>query len=192
MFTKENAHFQYFKTRDLFSDPTSGPYGKKSKDDECSICLNKFTKKKTLEKCGHSFCTKCIDRAFRSKKQCPLCFTMYGPLTGNQPKGNMYDSFQSTSLPGFGSSGAIVISYRFPSGTQGPDHPNPGTPYTGTTRTAYLPNNDQGRKVLKLLRKAFEQKLLFTIGLSNTTGRDDCVIWNGIPHKTSVTGGPTW
>ena len=173
------------------TDPTLGSYGKKSKDDECSICLSEFTKKKTLDKCGHSFCTKCIDRAFKIKKQCPLCFMVYGPLKGNQPKGQMFDSFQSTSLPGFGSCATIVISYRFAGGMQGPDHPNPGKPYAGTSRTAYLPNNDEGRKVLKLLRKAFAQKLTFTIGRSNTTGREDSVIWNDIHHKTAMTGGPT-
>ncbi len=116
---------------------------------------------------------------------------VYGPLFGNQPHGNMFDSFHSTSLPGFGSCGTIVISYRFQSGTQGLDHPNPGKPYMGTSRTAYLPDNQEGRKVLKLLRKAFEQKLTFTIGRSTTRGRDDFVTWNDIHHKTSRTGGPT-
>jgi deltex-like protein len=104
----------------------------------------------------------------------------------------MYNSFESTSLPGFAWCGTITISYRFSGGTQGPNHPHPGKPYQGTSRTAYLPNNDEGRKVLKLLRKAFEQKLTFTIGQSHTTGRDDCVIWNDIHHKTSMAGGPTW
>ena len=74
---------------------------------------------------------------------------------------------------------------------QGPDHPHPGKYYTGTNRTAYLPDNKDGRKVLKLLRKAFDQKLTFTIGRSMTTGRDDCVTWNDIHHKTSTTGGAT-
>ena len=165
--------------------------GKEIKDDECSICLCEFTKKKTLDKCGHSFCTKCIDKAFKTKKQCPICSMVYGPLTGNQPPGNMFDSYRSTSLPGFKSSGAIIISYRFPSGMQGLDHPNPGKPYAGTSRTAYLPDNKEGRKVLRLLKKAFEQKLTFTIGRSTTTGRDDFVTWNDIHHKTSMYGGST-
>ena len=143
-----------------------------------------------MDKCGHSFCKECIDRAFKTKKQCPICLKVYGPLTGNQPDGHMYDSFQSTVLSGYRSCGTIVISYRFASGIQGPDHPNPGRPYTGTSRTAYLPDSKEGRKVLKLLRKAFEQKLTFTIGRSTSTGRDDCVTWNDIHHKTSTFGGP--
>jgi deltex-like protein len=157
----------------------------------CSICLCDMTDKKTLPKCGHSFCAGCIDEAFKHKKKCPICSTVYGLLKGNQPKGNMYGSFRSTSLPGFASCGTIVISYRFPGGTQGPEHPHPGKPYTGTNREALLPNNKEGNKVLRLLKKAFEQKLTFTIGRSVTTGRDDCVIWNDIHHKTATTGGPT-
>ena len=117
---------------------------------------------------------------------------VYGPLTGNQPKGNMYVSYQSTSLPGFGSCGSIVIYYRFPSGRQGPDHPSPGRPYQGRNWIAYLPDHEEGRKVLGLLRKAFEQKLTFTIGRSSTTGAEDVITWNDIHQKTSMTGGPSW
>ena len=106
-------------------------------------------------------------------------------MTGNQPKGNMYYSYQSIGLPGFESYGTIVIAYRFPNEIQDPDHPNPNKPYQGTSRTAYLPDNKEGRNVLKLLRKAFDQKLTFTIGRSATTGREDCITWNDIHHKTS-------
>jgi len=55
----------------------------------------------------------------------------------------------------------------------GPEHPNPGQPYNGTQRTAYLPDNDIGREVLELLQIAWERKLLFTIGRSVTTGKDN-------------------
>ena len=159
-------------------------------DNKCPICLSDFSDKKTLSKCGHSFCTGCIDEAFKHQQKCPVCYTVYNPLTGNQPEGHMFTSYQSTSLPGFNSCGTIVISYAIPSGVQGSDHPNPGKPFVGTRRDAYLPNNEEGMKVLNLLKKAFEQKLIFTIGRSAATGRDDCVIWNGISHKISISGGP--
>lgn len=64
-------------------------------------------------------------------------------------------------------------------------------PYTGTDRKAYLPNNKEGKEVLRLLQKAFEQKLIFTIGESRTTGAMNQVTWNDIHHKTSFTGGPS-
>ena len=160
-----------------------------SRDDKCPICLCDVTDKKTLSKCGHSFCADCIDEAFKHQKKCPVCSQVYGLLIGNQPPGTMYDSYRSISLPGFGSCGTIVISYSFRNGTQGPDHPNPGKPYTRTNKTTYLPDNKEGRKVCQLLKKAFHQKLTFTIGRSTTTGKDDCVVWNDIPHKTSIGGG---
>jgi len=67
-------------------------------------------------------------------------------------------------------------------------HPNPGAPYHGTRRQAYLPDNDEGQEVCQLLRRAFNAKLVFTVGRSITTGKDDSVIWNDIHHKTSPTG----
>ena len=162
-----------------------------SRDDKCPlICLCDFTDRETLSKCGHSFCADCIDEAFKYQKKCPVCSQVYGLLIGNQPPGTMYESYRSAYLPVFGLCGTIVITYRFPNGTQGPDHPNPGKPYRGTGTFAYLPDNQEGRKVLKLLKKAFEQKLTFTIARSTATGMDDCVVWNDIPHKTSTMGGP--
>ena len=98
----------------------------------------------------------------------------------------MNDRYESSRLPG---PGMIVISYKFSDGIQGSDHPNPGKRYSGTNQTAYLPGNQEGRKVLELLKKAFQQKLTFTIGRSITTGKDNSVIWNGIRHKTSISWG---
>lgn len=70
------------------------------------------------------------------------------------------------------------------------EHPNTGLPYKGTKRSAYLPDNEDGQKVHRLLRRAFNQRLVFTIGNSRTTGREDVVTWNDIHHKTHVNGGP--
>ncbi|CAF4728745.1 unnamed protein product, partial [Rotaria sp. Silwood2] len=81
------------------------------------------------------------------------------------------------------------ITYTIPSGIQGPLNPCPGQPYTGTVRKAYLPNNSEGKYVLQLLRRAFEDQHVFTIGKSTTTGTDNVVTWNDIHHKTNITGG---
>lgn len=74
-------------------------------------------------------------------------------------------------------------TYQFPSGVQGPEHPHPGARYSGTSRTAYLPDNAEGQEVLELFKKCFEKRLIFTVGRSVTTGQDNCVVWNGIHHK---------
>ena len=117
--------------------------------------------------------------------------------------------YEHTFLPGYRGCGTIVINYYIPDGTQGPQHPNPGQRYTGTHRTAYLPDNQEGREVLKvlvlyrniitvmtslsvliqLLQKAWDAKLIFTIGMSHTTRLDNTVIWNDIHHKTNSHGG---
>ena len=88
-------------------------------DDQCPICMDAFTKPKKL-KCGHQFCTKCIDSAFTHKSVCPICGEVYGVLKGNQPDGKMSVSNDySAQLPGYPQAGVIVINYHFNDGTQG-------------------------------------------------------------------------
>jgi hypothetical protein len=41
---------------------------------------------------------------------------------------------------------------------------------TGFPRKAYLPDNGDGQKALRLLKLAFDQRLVFTVGQSSTTG----------------------
>jgi deltex-like protein len=84
----------------------------------------------------------------------------------------------------------IEITYTIPSGIQGPLNPQPGQPYTGTVRRAYLPNNKEGRQIFELLQRAFNDQHIFTIGQSTTTGQDNVVTWNDIHHKTRIDGGP--
>ncbi|TSN86055.1 putative E3 ubiquitin-protein ligase DTX3 [Bagarius yarrelli] len=175
-------------SRQVFQDEIS--------DDEetCSICLEQMVKsrKKTLEKCKHSFCSECLKRAFKMKPVCPTCGVIYGALKGDQPEeGKMKVSYEKVPLPGYEKYGTIVIHYNIPSGLQGDEHPNPGQPYDGAVRLAYLPDSTEGKKVLKLLQQAFKQRLIFTVGRSSTTGRSNVVTWNDIHHKTSRTGGPT-
>lgn len=118
--------------------------------------------------------------------QCPTCKAIYGEKTGTQPPGKMEFHLIPHSLPGFADTQTIRIVYDIPTGIQGPEHPNPGKKFTarGFPRHCYLPNNEKGRKVLRLLITAWERRLIFTIGTSNTTGESDTVVWNEIHHKT--------
>ncbi|XP_047425865.1 probable E3 ubiquitin-protein ligase DTX3 [Mugil cephalus] len=158
----------------------------------CSICMGDIVEKTTLEKCGHSFCRSCLDQAFKVKKACPVCRLVYGQLIGNQPaNGSMIvERDPDLELPGHEGYGCICIIYSFSPGLQAPEHPNPGVRYPGTDRVAYLPDSPEGNRVLGLLRRAFEQRLIFTIGTSMTTGMQNVITWNDIHHKTSIWGGP--
>lgn len=177
-----------------YKSPAPLPKNNKPADDEaCPICMELIPpeKKKALQ-CKHSFCKDCLQRAFDYKPVCPICGEVYGTLKGTQPDGGKMDiRTSSTSLPGYEHHGTIVIHYHIPSGIQKKEHPNPGQPFQGVSRTAYLPNSPEGKKVVELLRKAFDQKLIFTIGRSSTSGRNNMVTWNDIHHKTSTHGGPT-
>ena len=68
--------------------------------------------------------------------KCPICYTIYGIQTGDQPKGTMthyIDKYSKCS--GFEKYNTIVINFSFPSGTT-----EKGRRYSGTSRTAYLPD----------------------------------------------------
>jgi len=154
-----------------------------------------------LEHCGgHFFHIGCLKNYISTQTstyiKCPICCHIYGVMIGeyptkkylmlgDQPKGTMKSYVDKRMhCAGYEKHGTIVIEYNFPSGTL-PD----GRRYYGTSRVAYLPDNEDGRECLRLLKISFDRRLTFTIGTSVTTGRSDSVIWNGIHHKTNLSGG---
>ncbi|XP_032461131.1 probable E3 ubiquitin-protein ligase DTX2 isoform X3 [Phocoena sinus] len=179
-------------------------------DEDCIICMEKLsmasgysdaTDSKTfgpvavgrLAKCSHAFHLLCLLAMYCNGNkdgslQCPSCKTIYGEKTGTQPRGKMEVFTFQVSLPGHEDCGTILIVYNIPHGIQGPEHPNPGKPFTarGFPRQCYLPDNAQGRKVLELLKVAWKRRLIFTVGTSSTTGETDTVVWNEIHHKTEM------
>ncbi|ESO86091.1 hypothetical protein LOTGIDRAFT_129923 [Lottia gigantea] len=162
------------------------------KTEICAICMDDITDLKKLDKCGHVFCRKCIDKSFKLHKPvCPSCGTVYGVTIGNMPAGTMNVHKSSLNIEGYKRFGSYCINYDFNSGIQGSKHPNAGVRFKGTSRVAYLPANPEGIEVCKMLKVAFRRRLTFTIGRSTTTGQENVVTWNDIHHKTSMNGGPT-
>ena len=176
--------------------------------DLCCICLYEFHDEEEdnddkivqLSRCGpHYYHRDCILQCYNPPKAsdkldhdghltCPVCSIIYGIRTGAMPKGTMSVTRINRPLPSY-SGKTIQIVYSFPSGTQGPEHPSPGSYYTGTSRTCYLPDTDEGNEVLRKLQVAFDRRLSFMIGTSVTTGTSNTVVWNGIHHKTNFNGG---
>ncbi|KFO38291.1 E3 ubiquitin-protein ligase DTX3L [Fukomys damarensis] len=163
----------------------------KKEEDLCIICLDTIRNKHVLSKCKHEFCDPCIKKCMSYKPVCPLCQTSYGIQMGNQPEGTMTYSVREEPLPGYKSCGTIVIKYCMKGGIQTAEHPNPGRRYFKTERIAYLPDNEEGKEVLRLLQVAFKHKLIFTVGHSSTQNISDVITWNDIHHKTSQYGGPS-
>jgi deltex-like protein len=132
---------------------------------------------------NHFFHIECIEYLIKNKSsfQCPNCLKIYGILTGNMPKGTMKAFIQNFHCSGYEKTETIEINYNFPNGFN----------YTGTFRRCFLPNTKEGREILALLKVAFERKLTFTIGTSVTTGVKNTTVWNGIHHKTNISGGST-
>ncbi|XP_060605008.1 E3 ubiquitin-protein ligase DTX1-like [Ruditapes philippinarum] len=175
-------------------------------DDDCCICCEKLIEASghgtgspedhvvyKLSKCSHMFHKLCVTAMYDSgakdgHMQCPTCKTIYGEKMGNCPRGEMEYKIIDHHLPGYEEHRTIQIMYSINSGTQGPEHPNPGKKFStrGFPRIGYLPDCDKGRKVLQLLIIAWKRRLTFTIGHSTTTGEDNTVTWNEIHHKTEL------
>uniref|UniRef100_A0A8C2J8M5 E3 ubiquitin-protein ligase n=1 Tax=Cyprinus carpio TaxID=7962 RepID=A0A8C2J8M5_CYPCA len=165
--------------------------GAHAEEEMCAICMDSFTDKEKL-KCSHEFCRECIRRSVESLGPiCPVCKEVFGKMEGNQPDGTMKVTKSRWSLPGYPQCGTIEIHYDIPSGIQmKKKHPNPGEHFLGARHRAYLPDNRKGKEVLALLQRAFDQKLIFTVGTLTTSGIKNAVTWNDIHHKTNIHGGP--
>ena len=163
---------------------------------ECPICLELYEMVDVhgavikLPDCSHDhfFHSRCAEQMLLNSGKCAICSRFYLIKHGNQPKsGTMSVTRGPSMLEGYQiyDVGTIIINYDFPDGIQTEDMPNPGRMYHGTRRTAYLPDDAEGNKVLDLLRRCFDIRQTFRIGTSVTTGMSDCVIWNGVHHKVS-------
>ena len=160
----------------------------KSENDELPD-FDELSKKKLnvilLKNChDHFFHIECLDLLIGNKKsfKCPNCSKIYGILIGDQPPGSMSAHISyNFHCSGFEDCDTIVIKYDFPSGSE----------YSGTYRTAFLPNNKEGKEILGLLKVCFDRKLTFTVGTSVTTGVTNTTEWNGVHHKTNLYGGST-
>ncbi|XP_052083398.1 uncharacterized protein LOC127720696 [Mytilus californianus] len=153
--------------------------------EDCVICMDTPDDPRRLQ-CGHVYCHNCISQHFKvNNPVCPTCGSIQGVVTGNQPPGTMKISRRFSHLAGYPECGRIEIEYIIDSGRQGPEHIEEGRRFEGIRRIGYLPDNRKGQLVAKMLRVAFDRKLVFTIGDSRTTGKQGVVTWNDIHHKTN-------
>eukprot|EP00092_Neocalanus_flemingeri_P102324 GFUD01130881.1.p1 GENE.GFUD01130881.1~~GFUD01130881.1.p1 ORF type:complete len:702 (+),score=200.18 GFUD01130881.1:81-2186(+) len=190
---QSKAHSKLIRVQKTMQNYTF-PAASSADQQTCSICCDLLSNEPavSLARCGHKFHSLCVQeltahQAGQQHIQCPNCQTIQGVKTGNQPiGGEMKWRKDNGKVPGYPDCGVIVIKYSMADGVQEECHPHPGKPFQakGYPRTAILPDNQQGNVVLALLIKAFQRRLIFTVGPSLSRGEEDCVTWNGIHHKT--------
>ncbi|EAS04646.2 deltex-like protein (macronuclear) [Tetrahymena thermophila SB210] len=134
---------------------------------------------------SHYFHKSCLQMMIQSTYiKCPVCSKIYGVMIGDQPPGTMsiyLDKY--TSCDGYPDISTIVIEMRLNSTQKNGNH------VPSTSRIGYLPNTEEARKILEMFKIAFKRRLLYTIGKSVTTGKDNRIIWNGVHFKTNTYGG---
>lgn len=158
-------------------------------DDDCSICCSNYAitseNWKSLQ-CQHKLCVNCYKKIEITRTtmtgvshtfiKCPFCLATFGIEIGLCPNGEMSETILLSPCAGYEGSNTISIIYTV------------RTPLYRMKRNAFLPDNVDGRKILKLLRIAWDRRLSITIGTSHTTGIENTLVWN-IHHKTSQSGG---
>ena len=160
----------------------------------CVICLCDFEQEDDcilkMGRCSdHFFHKDCLEncRGDSEHIKCPICGQIYGVMLGDMPEGTVsIYYFNPGVIPcdGFEDVGTYQVYYRFPDGVRD------DTYYTGTKRVGFFPDTPEAVEVMRLFLLCFERRLTFTVGTSVTTGRENCVIWNGVHHKTCPSGGP--
>ena len=136
----------------------------------------------------HFYHKECLENQLNASSsklhvKCAICGISYGKQIGDMPPGTMQWNTVQMNLGFPGCYEAIQINYSLHSGVKN------GVRYHGTNRTALLPNNNDGQEILTLMAESFRRKLTFVVGTSVTTGQSNCVVWGGIHHKTSPSGG---
>ena len=111
---------------------------------------------------------------------------LYGVRIGDMPPGEMTWYLDQFQCQGYKEK-TWVINYSFRSGV----HPETNKHYGGDGRTAFIPDTEEGREILALLVLSFKRRLTFTVGFSVVRGCDNCIVWNGVHHKTRPSGGST-
>lgn len=159
---------------------------------DCPICLDELGSNpnmlRSLSCSIHIFHHDCIRKSLEVSPRCPMCKTWVKEPQGKSPSGKMRITVIPDKCSGY-IEDTIAIHYQIRGAFQKSYHPIPNTPHSRKNTTAYLPNNDDGKKLLKRLKYAFEHGLTFTVGTSLTTGLHNQCTWASIHHKTSLSGG---
>ena len=159
------------------------------KSGSCFVCAgnlnDRMSTKATCARCTNSFHFRCLNDFLEFANKGPGCSNVSGPC----PNGYMSVARErGMSCAGYNECGTLIVKYELLPGNQRPHHPNPGAGYQGDTVIAYLPDSDQGRRVLGLLKKAWGLKMTFGVGTYPVSKLNDVAVWN-ISHKTSRFGG---
>jgi len=179
--------------------------------DDCPICLmplleptntrpvhwynfsSRHNSARKLKTCDHVIHRKCLENMLKHGNaaylQCPCCKTVQGVRMGTRPlTGTIQHTKMNVPLPGYERFRTIEILFNFQNGIQGSEHPNPGQYFEarGFPRKAYLPDSREGIRALYGLYKAWEQRLIFTVGRSLTTNQNNVVTFDSIHLKTKI------
>lgn len=153
---------------------------------ECAICLvtrdenNENSKWINMICCKNEIHNECYDSLLNSTCSiCPYCHTSlpnhdnippFGTMIIRRDKRQVIFKNNPTKL--------LYIEYKMDESDK----------YSADHRGAFIPDTNEGNIIMDRLIHAFIIGCVFSIGRSITRGIDNVIVWNGIHHKTSLTG----
>lgn len=167
-----------------------GRGGECDDDGVCVICcegLSSGGPVVALRACGHKYHLDCIADSLDHSALCPHCRTcVRKEPQGRSPSGYMAIRRLPTVQHLRGNQIVIEVEYIIPGGIQKTYHENPGVPYSGCTKVAYVHDTVEGRMLLERLIYAFSHGLTFRIRGNDSGSQIGVVDWASIPHVVNV------
>jgi hypothetical protein len=163
-------------------------------DDEdcCFLCLKRLIPAaspcSSCAQCSQNFHRCCADLAMKpTGGACPGCRSKEAFPPGKCPSGVMTVHFTKEKRADvFTSSGTYVVTYEVFDGVQELHHVSPGKRFEGAKLRTYVPQSEQGDELLKRLKWAWMNGLMFTIGM--TAGDTDHITLKLRTLRTTIDG----
>ncbi|KAL3912575.1 MAG: hypothetical protein SGARI_001085 [Bacillariaceae sp.] len=186
----------------LFEEEVGGD----SRKDACAICDDALSSRPSvaLTVCGHIFHLDCIDHHLEQQEAsnnnnnlCPQCGKcVRQDPTGRSPSGTMTISSHlprdlppGVAPPGGGGEDKRVIKilYEIPDGYQKEYHNKPDERFRGCTKVAYVPDTEEGNRIVERLVYAFRHGLTFQIAPNERNPSEkDVAQYGKVPHRTAA------
>lgn len=136
-------------------------------NDNCGICQDQLgpVNVVSINDCDHQFHQQCLYGWFNKQLCCPFCKENLVKHYGNQPMpvGSCFKVDESKRrLPGYANDTSLVVTMFIPGGIQGRDGKLPGKPFAGVEDRLWFPNTPHFSDMISLLKKAWDQRLVYT------------------------------
>ena len=134
-------------------------------------------------RCEHIFKEKTVIKWLKSNPRCPICNAHYGVGVDSRLDPCPLNWIHIELAVVHQVSVLFVIRYQFPNGIQGSRMQIRDNDIKEHLGYVIILIQKMGNTMVELLKLAFLNGVLFVVGQSVTTGRNNCVVWAGYTRR---------